>query len=42
VTKTQEAGLKVINGAWAARGHHLKRARWGSFYLDPFAPGITR
>lgn len=42
VTKIQEAGLKVINGGWAGRGHHLKRACWGSFDLDPLAPGITR
>lgn len=42
VTKIQEGGLKVINAAWTGRGHHLKRACWGSFDLDPLAPSITR
>jgi uncharacterized LabA/DUF88 family protein len=42
VTKIQDAGLKVINAAWADRGHHLKRACWGSFNLNPITSTITR
>lgn len=42
VNKVQTAGLKVINAAWAGRGHHLKTASWGSFDLNGVAGTITR
>lgn len=42
VEYVQNQGLKVINAAWAAHGHELQGACWGSFQIDSLIPALTR
>jgi uncharacterized LabA/DUF88 family protein len=42
VERVQEKGLKVINGGWAGRGHHLKTACWAHFEFDGLMAGMCR
>lgn len=42
VEYVQERGLKVINAAWASKGHNLRGACWGSFEIDRLIPALTR
>lgn len=42
VERIQASGLKVINAAWASKGHHLKAACWGSFDLNESISSLVR
>jgi len=42
VERVQERGLRVINGTWTDRGHHLAKACWGSFRLDNLIDQLCR
>ena len=42
VEYVQSQGLKVINAAWAAKGHELQQACWGSFGIDDIITDLTR
>ncbi|HVB45175.1 MAG TPA: NYN domain-containing protein [Streptosporangiaceae bacterium] len=42
VEYVQSQGLKVVNAAWASKGHELRRECWGSFTLDDLIPDLTR
>jgi uncharacterized LabA/DUF88 family protein len=42
VEYVQSQGLKVVNAAWAARGHELRQECWASFDLDNLIPVLTR
>lgn len=42
VEKIQDRGLKVINATWDKHGHHLAKACWASFIIDPIVAQLTR
>jgi hypothetical protein len=42
VEYVQSQGLKVINAAWASKGHELRRECWGSFSINDLIPDLTR
>ncbi len=42
VEYVQSQGLKVVNAAWASKGHELRRECWGSFTLDDLITDLSR
>jgi uncharacterized LabA/DUF88 family protein len=38
----QSQGLKVVNAAWASKGHELRRECWGSFTTNDLITELTR
>jgi uncharacterized LabA/DUF88 family protein len=42
VEYVQSQGLKVINAAWAAKGHELRQECWASFSIDSLIQELTR
>ncbi|MGH3305740.1 MAG: NYN domain-containing protein [Streptosporangiaceae bacterium] len=42
VEYVQSQGLKVINAAWASKGHDLRRECWGGFAINDLIPALTR
>lgn len=42
VEKIQDRGLKVVNATWTGYGHHLAKACWASFPIDPLIAQLIR
>jgi ferredoxin len=42
VEYVQSQGLKVVNAAWATKGHELRQQCWASFDLDSLVPQLKR
>lgn len=42
VEKIQDRGFKIVNATWSKHGHHLAKASWASFDLDPLVASLTR